>query len=589
MEVPYIPETAPFTSAQRAWLNGFLAGLFSSNSNLAAKPKTPVKLRTNVYFGSETGNAEALAKRISKLLRNRGFDSQAISLGKISSGALAGETHALIVTSTFGEGDPPENAKRFYNELHAPDHPRLPELGYSVLALGDTNYEQFCKCGKDIDFRLEELGARRIYQRADCNVDYEAPVAAWTNGILALLEAEPKMAGRGMLQPLEAAAAGSPTRPAIEAGYSRKNPFPAKLTANRLLTKAGSAKETRHLEISLTGSGLTYEAGDALGVAPSNCPELVDQILRVLSCDGEEAVPGSGDSQLPLRKALLEFYEITRIPHGLFEFVAEHSGDSALRDLLSLAAADRLKAYLSEREIVDLLVEHPSAKLRASEFVSYLKKLAPRLYSIASSPAAHSDSVHLTVSIVRYQTNGRKRKGVCSTFLADRVNGNIFTFVHKSPHFRLPADPSRPVIMVGPGTGIAPFRGFLYQREATQAKGPNWLFFGDQKESTDFLYRDELLSFREKGVLARLDTAFSRDQAEKVYVQHRMLQQANELWSWLENGAHFYVCGDARRMAKDVDAALKTVIQRAGQKSADDAEQYINQLKADHRYQRDVY
>ena len=591
VQIPYIPENAPFTAPQRAWLNGFLAGLFSQNS-AAATTQVANKVRANVYFGTETGNSEALAKQTAKLFRSRGFESQAISLGKISSSALANETYAFIIISTFGDGDPPENAKAFYTELHGPDHPRLPQLRFSVLALGDTNYERFCKCGQDIDARLAALGAQRIYQRVDCNVDYEAQAEAWTQGVLALLEAAPANGTNGASAPTvtsePSAPVSKPESPA-EPLYSRKHPFPAHLSANRLLTAPGSAKETRHFEISLKGSNLTYEAGDALGVMPCNCPELVEQILRVLNCDGEEAVPSPGGQEVPLHKALLEFYEITKIPTALFKHVAERSADSALRDLLSQTASDQLKAYLSQREIVDLLAEHPSAKIRAVDFVSHLKKLAPRLYSIASSPAAHGDDVHLTVSIVRYETNSRKRKGVCSTFLADRVHQNVFTFVHRAAHFRLPTDTSRPVIMVGPGTGIAPFRGFLYERQALQAKGPNWLFFGDQKESTDFLYCEELLGFKKNGTLTRLDTAFSRDQAQKVYVQHRMLENAGELWAWLENGAHFYVCGDAQRMAKDVDAALHTVIEQAGQKSPEAAQAYVKQLKADHRYQRDVY
>jgi sulfite reductase (NADPH) flavoprotein alpha-component len=588
VQVPYIPENAPFSPAQRAWLNGFLAGLFSQKS---AASQAPPKIRVNVYFGTETGNSEAVAKQTAKFLLGRGFESQAINLSKISSSALAGEVYALIVTSTFGEGDPPDSAKAFYTELHAPDHPRLSELRYSVLALGDRNYERFCQCGKDIDARLETLGGHRIYERMDCDVDYDASVEAWRNGVAAVLEASPIQPAAA---PAEAPVAPEPV-PAVsetsprEIVYDRRHPFPAEVCANRLLTAPGSAKETRHFEISLEGSNLSYTAGDALGIVPSNCPELVEQILRALNCDGEEAVPSPDGSEVPLHKALLEFYDITKIPAGLLKCFAERSAVPAFRELLEPAAANLLKSFVSQREIVDLLLEHSSAKIGAAEFVSHLKKLAPRLYSIASSPAAHGNSVHLTISIVRYETNGRKRKGVCSTFLADRAHQKVGTFVHRSPHFRLPEDHAKPVIMVGPGTGIAPFRGFLYEREAVGATGRNWLFFGDQKESTDFLYQDELFRFRKNGVLTRFDTAFSRDQPQKIYVQQRMLENAAELWAWLEEGAHFYVCGDAQRMAKDVDAALHTILERCGQKSKEEADAYVKKLKAEHRYQRDVY
>jgi sulfite reductase (NADPH) flavoprotein alpha-component len=591
VQVPYIPENAPFSPAQRAWLNGFLAGLFSQQS---AATQAPPKIRANVYFGTETGNSEALAKQTAKFLQSRGFESQAINLNRISSSALAGEAYALIVISTFGDGDPPDSAKAFYTELHTPDHPRLSELRYSILALGDRNYERFCQCGKDIDVRLEALGGHRIYQLAECDVDYEATAEAWKNGVATVLEAaspvqSAKTEAKSSPAPERTPPVSNKSTVSGEIVYDRKHPFLAQVSANRLLTAPASAKETRHFEISLDGSNLSYSTGDALGIVPCNCPELVEQILKTLNCDGEEAVPSPDGTEVPLHKALLEFYEITKIPSGLLKCIAERSADPALRQLLEPAAATQLKGFVSQREIADLLVEHSSAKISATEFVSHLKKLAPRLYSIASSPAAHGDSIHLTISIVRYETNGRKRKGVCSTFLADRARQKVGTFVHRSPHFRLPEDYTKPVIMVGPGTGIAPFRGFLYEREAVSAAGRNWLFFGDQKESTDFLYQDELFRFKKNGLLTRFSTAFSRDQPEKIYVQQRMLENAAELWAWLEEGAHFYVCGDAQRMAKDVDAALHAIIEQAGQKSKEEAEAYIKKLKAEHRYQRDVY
>ncbi|MDP9291269.1 MAG: sulfite reductase subunit alpha [Verrucomicrobiota bacterium] len=613
--IPFIPDNAPFTPAQRAWLNGFLAGMFSGAP--AAATATPVKIKVSVLFGSESGNCEALAKRVAKAAVKRGFESKAIGLDKISAKDLAKETYALILTSTFGEGDPPENAKAFHAELHDASQPRLENLSYSVLALGDKNYEQFCKCGIDFDTRLEALGAKRIYERVDCEVDYEQPFERWQEGVFGVLDASANSPGRVGVPPAgegvspsrtldHAAAMKSSFRPdapstALRAGstsgqdahptrnYSRKNPFPAALLANRKLTADDSAKETRHFEISLEGSGLNYEVGDALGVFPINCSALVEDILRALNCDGEEAVPAPDGGEVPLRIALERHYEITTVPAPLLKLIAERSADPTLRDLLDPAAKDALKHYLWGREIVDLLVDFASARINAPEFVGTLKKLQPRLYSISSSLRAFPNQVHLTVAAVRYESFGRKRKGVCSTFLADRVGGSVPVFVQTSHSFRLPKNGGTPIIMVGPGTGIAPFRAFLHERRAAAANGRNWLFFGDQRAATDFLYREELEAMAIDGHLSKFNTAFSRDQAEKIYVQHRMLENGTELWSWLQEGAHFYVCGDASRMAKDVDAALHRVVETHGSLSAEAAAAYVQKLKTEKRYQRDVY
>ena len=586
--VPYLPESAPFTPAQRAWLNGLLAGFFSAAPGSQAPTPAPVKLKVSVLFGSESGNSEALAKRIAKAAQKRGWESSAMGLDKISARELTKESCVLIVTSTFGDGEPPENAKAFHAELHAPDQPRLENLRFAVLALGDTNYEKFCACGREFDLRLEALGARRIYERVDCNLDFEAAVETWQTGVFSVLDA-------GAAAPvLDKAATSVVPAPAAAApdpapAYSRKNPFPAKLLVNRLLTSSASGKETRHFEISLAGSGLTYEAGDALGVMPTNCPALVDDLLHALNRDGEEAVPTPDGGEASLRTALLRHYEISKIPPALLKVIAERSSDKTLAGLMEPAAKDALSHYLYGREIVDLLRDFASVTFTPGEFVGHLRKLQPRLYSISSSLKAFPEEVHLTVAAVRYESFGRKRKGVCSTFLADRAAGPVPVFVHKAAAFRLPQNGDLPVIMVGPGTGVAPFRAFLHERRATGAKGRNWLFFGEQRASTDFFYREELEQMMTDKHLTLLTTAFSRDQAEKIYVQHRMLEHGPELWSWLEAGAHFYVCGDASRMAKDVDAALHSVIQNSGGLSPEAAAEYVKKLKADKRYQRDVY
>jgi sulfite reductase (NADPH) flavoprotein alpha-component len=373
--------------------------------------------------------------------------------------------------------------------------------------------------------------------------------------------------------------------------FSRANPFPARLITNRRLNSPGSAKDTRHFEISLEGSGLAYEVGDALGVVPENCPAVVDEIVHALGCDGEEAVKDPKGAETSLRSALLRSYVVTRPTTGLLRLFAERAKDAELMGLLDPARKADLDKFLHGREVIDFLLRCAAAKLSPAEFTGHLGKLPPRLYSISSSPKAHPGEVHLTVAAVRYESHGRPRRGVCSTFLADRVEAStpVPVFIQTSHGFRLPADTSRPVIMIGPGTGIAPFRAFLEERRAVGATGRNWLFFGDQQKQCDFLYQEQLEGMLAEGSLSRLDTAFSRDQAEKIYVQTRMIEHGGELWKWLDEGAHLYVCGDAKRMARDVDAALHQVIEQVGGRTREQAVEYVQKLKSDKRYQRDVY
>jgi sulfite reductase (NADPH) flavoprotein alpha-component len=533
-KVPLLPESAPFHGEQRAWINGYLAGLFSASTPVGAATAAASRGPLLFLFGSQTGGAEGLAKKFAREAKKAGFASRAAGLDEAID--LGKEERVCIVTSTYGDGEMPDNAQGFWDKLQNGSAPALGHLSFSVLALGDRNYTQFCEAGRLFDVRFEELGARRIHDRVDCDVDYETPATAWFDGLMAKL-------GSGSAQVPAAVKEAA-------AGFGKANPFPAVLKTNRVLNGSGSAKETRHFEIVLEGSGLTYEAGDALGVAPTNCPEFVQEILTAAGCDGEESVTGPDGGEMPLRLALLQKFD--------------------------------LKPFL---------VSPPQGGVAARELVAPLRKLPPRLYSISSSPKAHPGEVHLTVAVVRYEVDGRRRKGVCSTFLADRVSGDgrVPVFVHTSPHFRLPADPSRPVLMVGPGTGIAPFRAFLEERRAIGAPGKNWLFFGDQRAATDFLYREELEQMGKDGFLTRVDLAFSRDQAEKIYVQDRLREHAGEVWAWLQDGAFFYVCGDAQRMAKDVDTALHEVAQKAGGLSAEAAADYIKQLKSEKRYLRDVY
>ena len=629
--VPFIPDTAPFSEEQRQWLNGFLAGLFSdaaadpaallgqTAAPALAAPPAPVL----ILFGSQTGNAEGLAKRVKAAAEKAGgLVPRLLDMAKYDAGELSKESNLLVVTSTWGEGDPPDNAAGFMDKLAADSFPRLEKLRYSVLALGDRNYEDFCGCGRKLDERLAALGARRALARQDCDTDYDAPARAWLDAVLPILQ-QPDGAEEKQASPATAighhdeakhmdpgandlARAGLPVRSqqvppqngasvaaaAPAAVYSRTNPFPARLLASRKLTLDGSDKDTRHYEICLKDSGLAYEVGDALGLLPANSPELVQEILDALGFDGEEEVTSHDGARKPLRQALIHDFQV-RAPHKefLLEISKRDPADTFLRDLLDPDIRTELDQYLYGREIIDFLLGSPKLGFTADEFVKLLRKLQPRLYSIASSLKAHPEQVHLTVDTLRYEAHGRKRHRVSSTFLADRATETttLPVFIQQAKHFRLPEDRERPVIMVGPGTGIAPFRAFLQERQATGAKGGNWLFFGAQKSATDYFYQEELTDFRQSGCLTRLDLAFSRDQAEKIYVQTRMQQNAAELWRWLEDGAHFYVCGDAKRMAKDVDDTLHAVIREAGGRTEDGAKDYVAAMKKNKRYQRDVY
>ena len=581
-KMTFIPETAPFDTNQRLWLNGYMAGLlagknftFVNGSGRDPKPTIPLV----ILYGSQTGTAEKIAKQIAKESKGRSCNPRVLEAAEHGKIDWAKENNLLVVTSTYGDGDMPDNAQLFWDWLQTDAAAGLAHLNFSVLALGDTNYEQFCAAGKKINARLEAIGAKRLHPLVECDVDYEARAKSWTDGLWSALV--PGQNGAG-------------TKPAVSegeargAGRSKANPLAARLLVNRKLNGEGSQKETRHFEISLEGSGLNYEAGDALGVWPTNCPDLVQEVLRALGQGGDETVK-IGGTELPLRRALAEKLDVTKPSMELVQCLARTN--VRLKELLAPERKEELKRWLHGRGVIDLLLEHSGEKRPAAEFIALLKPMAPRLYSIASSPKAHPGQVHLTVSVVRYESHGRARKGAASTFLADRAGDGISVpvFIQTSHGFRLPANQEAPVIMVGPGTGVAPFRAFLQERRALGASGKNWLFFGEQRAATDFYYRHELEAMQADGHLTKLSTAFSRDQAEKIYVQNRMLENATELWDWLEAGAHFYVCGDAARMAKDVDEALHRIIETAGGRNADEARAYVAKLKADKRYQRDVY
>ncbi|AAK85966.1 sulfite reductase subunit alpha [Agrobacterium fabrum] len=588
MKIPYIPQDAPFNGDQRAWLAGFLAGLHSrtaiglETSVAAAAPKSAASV-LNILVGTQTGNAEALAMDIAAAARTQGMQPVVTALDDVSMDSLGSMKRVIVVTSTYGEGEMPDNAQLFWEALAADSAPRLDEMNFAVLALGDTGYDGFCQAGKLIDTRFEQLGGRRMKARIDCDIDFEDAAAAWIGEALPLALAVDGGKEAAVTMPDIAA---QPTR--AKSGWSRKNPYPATVGVNRRLSGSGSSKEIRHYEFDLRESGLDYEAGDALGVVPLNNPKLAGALLGHFGAVGDSQVAGL---DRPVGDALLNIYEISTPSRELVAEIGKRAGHEELSHILANGDKEQLAAFLWSKDILDLLNLGGKPLFELAEFVTFLKPLQHRAYSISSSPLLAKDSVHLTIASVRYRAEGRERGGVCSTYLADRVEAGQSAGIFVSPNkaFRVPQDDNAPVIMVGPGTGIAPFRAFLQERQARGARGKNWLFFGDQHRQSDFIYENELGDMSRDGVLTRLDLAFSRDQAEKIYVQTRMRQNGKALYQWLEEGGYFYVCGDATRMAKDVDDALHSIISDEAGISAEAASDYVNRLKREKRYLRDVY
>ena len=591
-----LPNTAPLTSDQvqvlngflpslqpdqLLWMEGFISGLRAGKANPVTTAKTA---ELTVLFGTESGNAESLADQTVKAAEKAGFKAKAVSMGDIKPAKLKGVKNLLIIVSTWGEGDPPENAIDFHKDFMSDQSLRLEGTRYSVLSLGDTSYEHFCKIGIDFDARLEALGAQRIFERKDCDVDFDEDYAIWQKSVLAAFSELTSVSTSSAAETLLV------TPAATTVSYSRKNPFPSNLETRVLLNGKGSSKETIHLEFDLEGSGLTYEAGDALAVIPANALDVVESILETTKLDGTSTVTLK-EGDCTLHDALTHKLEITTITLPVLKRYNEFAQNADLDALIHPDNKPRFNDYINGHELIDILTDFPAKELTANGLAGALRKLPPRLYSIASSPKAHPGEVHLTVGVVRYHTNGRQRKGVCSSYLADRIQESETAKVFVSPnkHFKIPNDPDAPLIMVGPGTGIAPFRAFIEERQAIGAKGKNWLFFGDQHYLTDFLYQTEWQDYLSDGILTKLDVAFSRDQANKVYVQDRMRENAKELYNWLQEGATFCVCGEASRMAHDVDKALHDIVAQEGKISEDAATEYVKKLKADKRYLLDVY
>lgn len=591
--VPTLPFDAPIEESKRLWVNGLLAGLFSRTFPLNAPQDDNPQSAIRLLWASQTGNAETLAESFAAQLGEAGWQVNVQDMDACSAGALRDDEVLLVISSTFGDGDSPDNGQSFWQQLQAADAPRLDHLNYAVLALGDSSYAQFCGHGKKLDAQLRTLGATPLLERVDCDADFEAPAARWLTQLQSQLSRIKPLTGDAVSADISTSSPTTATTTATPAAprFTKAKPFPARMVINQRLNGEGATKDTRQIAFDLAQSGITYEAGDALGVKPKNCPELALELEQLLRLNAEAPVLVDAYER-PLHQSLIEHFDICRPSAEMLKFIAERSGKRELQALLLPDRQAELQQWLWGRQLVDVLHDFPIT-CTCDELVAMLKPLQPRLYSISSSAKLFADQVHLTMATVRYTRyqDGKKiRKGVSSTFLAERAQDeNVPIFVQTNKNFRVPAEGSAPVIMVGPGTGVAPFRGFLQERRARGDSGKNWLFFGEQHQQSDFYYRDELLGYQKDGLLTRLSLAFSRDQAQKIYVQDRMRENAAEIWRWLEEGAYFYVCGDASRMAKDVDHALREIVQQHGGFNEVDTVNYMRKLNMQKRYLRDVY
>ncbi|CAJ1821070.1 Sulfite reductase [NADPH] flavoprotein alpha-component [Aeromonas veronii] len=565
---------------QLAWVSGYLYGLSQTGQqSVAASAAVAAPSGSlTILYGSQTGNAKGVATAIKAQAEARGLPVTLASMADYKPKQLKKESHLLVVVSTYGEGEPPESAVDLFEQLKKGKIGKLDGLKFAVLGLGDSSYEFFCQTGKDFDNFLATAGAERIYELASLDVDYQDAAKAWGEQALNAIAAT-----------LSTGAASNSVASAVQQAvghsqYSKENPFPARLSVNQKITGRDSTKDIRHIEINLADSGLTYQPGDALGVWFDNDAELVGEVLALTGLSGDEATAHG-----TLRAALTSHFELTRLHGGFITGLADISDNAALKDLAGDKA--QVNALVASAQVVDVLKRFPTA-LTAELLVSLLRPLTPRLYSIASAQSEVEEEVHLTVGVVRYpQEDGTVRSGAASSYLADRLieDGEVRVFIEHNDNFRLPQNPDTPVIMVGPGTGIAPFRAFMQEREAQGAEGKNWLFFGNPHFTQDFLYQVEWQRYVKSGLLSKISLAFSRDQANKIYVQDRLREAGLELYQWLEAGAHFYVCGDANKMAKDVQEALLDVIAEHGHKSREEAEEYLSELRRAKRYQRDVY
>jgi sulfite reductase (NADPH) flavoprotein alpha-component len=574
------------------WLSGFAAGIAHERAagrgglGLPAAPAPAARpeaaARLTIVYGSQTGNGKRIAERLGRAAEAAGLAARVYASGSYPLKDLAKERLLVVVVSTQGDGDPPDDARGFIEFIASRRAPKLEQLSYSVLALGDSSYPKFCETGRQVDERLATLGAKRLIDRVDCDVDYDTLATPWLDRVVTTARdtlGATQVATVTRLRPTPAAPQ-----------FSREQPFAAEIVANQRITARGATKDVRHIEVGLTGSGITYAPGDALGVWHENPQPIVDDLLQALRLEGGQAVELDGRSK-SLRDWLATGREVTRLTRPFLAQHAERSQDAALAAILQPGHEQDLRRTLKNLQVVDVLRQH-RGDWDAKGFVQALRPLAPRLYSIASSPEAVGEEAHLTVAVVDYEFEGQRRHGAASTFLAglDGETARARVFIEHNERFRLPTDAARDVIMIGPGTGVAPFRGFVQHREAQGATGRNWLFFGARHFQSEFLYQAEWQEALRKGVLSRLDVAFSRDRSTpRTYVQDRLRAAGKDVYAWLQDGAYVYVCGDAEQMAPDVNAALIDIVVEHGASGRDDAEAYVRALANERRYLRDVY
>lgn len=575
--------TTDFTPTQLAWVSGYFWGVLNQQSGTAvAAPAPAAEVPTiTLISASQTGNARRVAEALRDDLLAAKLNVKLVTAGDYKFKQIAAEKLLVVVTSTQGEGEPPEEAVALHKFLFSKKAPKLDGTAFAVFGLGDTSYEFFCQSGKDFDNKLAELGAERLLDRVDADVEYQAAAAEWRARVVEALKARAPVAA-----PAQLATSGA-VNDIHTSPYTKEAPLTATLSVNQKITGRNSEKDVRHIEIDLGDSGLRYQPGDALGVWYQNDPQLVKELVELLWLKGDEPVTVEGKT-LPLSEALQWHFELTVNTATIVENYATLTRSESLLPLVGDKA--QLQQYAAATPIVDMVRFSP-AQLDAEALIGLLRPLTPRLYSIASSQAEVESEVHVTVGVVRYEIEGRARAGGASSFLADRVeeDGEVRVFIEHNDNFRLPANPETPVIMIGPGTGIAPFRAFMQQRAADGAQGKNWLFFGNPHFTEDFLYQVEWQSYVKEGLLTRIDLAWSRDQQQKIYVQDKLREQGAELWRWINDGAHIYVCGDANRMAKDVENTLLEVIAEYGAMDAEAADEFLSELRVERRYQRDVY
>ena len=570
-ESPVLPKGLPINGKQKHWIGGLLSGLqlqvaaMGGFSDSAGKPIT-------IVYGTQTGNSEAMAEEAANFAKKHGMAPKVMDMGDIELSEFAQTERILVVTSTYGEGEMPDNAQVIWEEISSDDAPKFDNTFFSVLALGDSSYDEFCEAGILWDTSLAALGATRVADRVDCDVDYEDPAMAWIETVMPIITEK----GSQETVSVEGDKA-KPTKPK----FDKKNPLEAELLTKRVLSGEKSSKEIVHFEFSLGESGETYLAGDALNIIPENRPDLIQEILDLFdNKPGEE-----------IMKRLRCELEIRTPSKELIELVGNKTEDPEMRRLIENNDKVAFEDFMWGLDSYQLIKSYGTGNITFYDFLNTCKPISPRAYSISSSIKKHNGEVHLTIGSVRYKKEDRQQNGVVSTFLADlaKVGDTVKCYFSPNKQFKIPEDGNHPIIMVGPGTGIAPFRAFLEEREANEDKGDNWLLFGDRNKAHDYIYQDEIEAMQESGLLTKLDLAFSRDQDRKIYVQDKMIESGKEMFEWLERGGYFFICGDAYRMAKDVDVALHQVIQKHGNMSEDDAVNYVNKLKKEKRYVRDVY